>query len=102
MRLSFSAGASHDLSEAWAWYNRQQPGLGAEFLSAVEPLLESIENRPLQFPKLETESARHLRYALVRRFPYRIIFEVGSDETLVVLAVAHTSRRPDYWSDRPI
>ncbi|RLT05905.1 MAG: type II toxin-antitoxin system RelE/ParE family toxin, partial [Planctomycetota bacterium] len=33
------------------------------------------------------------------RFPYKIIFEMIQNE-VVVLAVAHGSRRPNYWLKR--
>jgi plasmid stabilization system protein ParE len=101
MSLSFSAGAERDLADAMDWYNNQRPGLGGDLLEAVRPLLASIANQPFQFPRYDSGSTRHFRYALVRRFPYRIVFEVRPDESLVVLAVAHTSRHPDYWTNRP-
>ncbi|MBI3461482.1 MAG: type II toxin-antitoxin system RelE/ParE family toxin [Planctomycetes bacterium] len=36
---------------------------------------------------------------MLPRFPYRIIYEVRSDE-IVILAIAHNRRRPGYWSRR--
>jgi len=36
------------------------------------------------------------RRVLLRTFRYADIFEILADEILVV-AVAHTSRRPNYW-----
>jgi toxin ParE1/3/4 len=32
----------------------------------------------------------------VKRFPYRIIFQVDG-ERVTVVAIAHHSRRPEYW-----
>jgi len=39
------------------------------------------------------------RRALLRRFPYMVVFEVVEDR-IVVWAVAHTKRRPGYWLAR--
>ena len=39
------------------------------------------------------------RVTLLDRFPFRIPYQIA-DATIVVLALAHTSRRPDYWARR--
>ncbi len=39
------------------------------------------------------------RRVLTTRFPYALIYRAAADETVIV-AVAHTSRRPGYWMDR--
>lgn len=99
--MELSQGAEQDLAEAIAWYNSQREGLGAKFLDAVERLLQRIESTPLQFPKVEGRNRqRNLRQALLRQFPFRIIFEILDDETLLGLAVAHASRHPRYWDKR--
>jgi hypothetical protein len=40
------------------------------------------------------------RWVRVRRFPYLLIFRRKSPEVIVIVAVAHTSRRPGYWRRR--
>jgi len=35
----------------------------------------------------------------VRRFPFLIVYAMLGDQ-LVVIAVAHTSRKPGYWRER--
>jgi hypothetical protein len=40
-----------------------------------------------------------VRRATVRQFPYRIAY-LMLDETIRVLAVAHTRRAPGYWQGR--
>ena len=40
-----------------------------------------------------------IRWALLPRFPYAVIFmDLGTE--IRVLAVAHAKRRPGYWLDR--
>jgi len=36
----------------------------------------------------------------VNRFPYLLIFGEQSPNVVMVVAVAHTSRRPGYWRHR--
>lgn len=76
------------------WYEERRPGLGSEFVGAVDDLLARIGDRPHQFP-VWLSNAR-FRRALVNRFPFSLFFHVV-DEVPVVVAVAHTSRRPGYW-----
>jgi len=96
MHLSLSPNAEKDIDSAAYWYHSQRKGLGAEFLSAVERLLTKIHAQPLLYPAFQHSSNRNLRCAIVRRFPYRIVFEIKKQQ-IIVLAVAHTSRKPDYW-----
>lgn len=102
MTLQISWGAEQDGEEAVSWYDAQREGLGAEFLDELQHQLEIIESAPLRFPKLpRANDHRQIRQAILRRFPYRVIFETKEDLTLLVLAVAHTSRHADYWRGRP-
>ena len=40
-----------------------------------------------------------LRRVRLHRFPFHIFF-AARDEEIVVVAIAHERRRPDYWADR--
>jgi hypothetical protein len=40
------------------------------------------------------------RRALLRHFPYALIFVIEADETLVVIACFHGSRDPALWQQR--
>ena len=59
-----------------------------------------IGRDPLRYPVYEGKpSSRIFRRARVERFPYIVVYQVRHDETLVV-AVAHSTREPGYWTDR--
>ena len=45
-------------------------------------------------------AAQEYRWVRVRRFPYVLIFRQRSRESVMVMAVANTSRRPGYWRGR--
>ena len=95
------AGARRDLRSSTDWYQKQS-GLGADFVAAVAVAIRRLENDPHSLPSAENPwppVGRNIRRSPVEGFPFQVIFEVLSDE-LVVLAVAHGSRRPGYWRRR--
>ena len=81
--------------EAALWYDREQSGLGTEFLKAVRYVLGRIEEGALQFPLVTND----IRRAILRRFPFGIFFAV-EDETATILAVTHLHRHPASWQRR--
>lgn len=87
--------AEADVAEAYGWYEAQRPGLGDDFLLCIEAALEAIGDRPQSFPLID----RRTRRALVRRFPYLILFAVLTD-AISVVAVFHTSRDPERRTPR--
>ncbi|MBK8975271.1 MAG: type II toxin-antitoxin system RelE/ParE family toxin [Planctomycetes bacterium] len=83
------------MSDAYAWYEAQRVGLGDEFLAAVDDVFSTILETPMRFRVLVLDT----RQALVRRFPYRILYRIAGDE-VVVVACFHASRDPRRWEDR--
>ena len=87
--------AQQELDEAIAYYNSQAPGLGDAFLLEAVATIDRIRRFPQAWHPLG-ESTRRCR---LRRFPYGLIYHEDKGEVLIV-AVAHSHRRPDYWRDR--
>ena len=81
--------------EASLFYEGESSELGLEFLDDVQRVIDSLR----EHPKLGQAVGRNLRRALLRRFPFSLIYSDAADEILVV-AVAHQRRRPDYWRGR--
>jgi toxin ParE1/3/4 len=79
-------------TEAANWYNIKRDGLGNEFLLALEAKINAIRRSPSNFPLVY----KNIRRALLERFPYGIYFII-EDETIYVLAIQHTSRKPKIW-----
>jgi toxin ParE1/3/4 len=94
-RVAYHRLAAAELIESARFYDRRRTGLGDEFLSAVDAVLELIQAQPQLGRRglLGTLSFR------TRRFPFRIVYELQPDRTWIV-AVAHLSRRPGYWARR--
>ena len=70
--LVVSVQTEADLSEAFAWYDQLQPGLGDDLVRCVEQALDRILDHPEAF----ATSSLNVRRALVRRFPYGLFFRV--------------------------
>jgi plasmid stabilization system protein ParE len=100
MILRILAEAEAEIEAARRYLNQQSRGLGGRFLDDLAERLAGIAENPLRFPKLETLAAdQPYRRALLTVFRYAVVFEV-LDNAIVVVAVTHTNRAPDYWLDR--
>jgi len=93
--IRFLAEAEAELGEAVACYDGLSPGLGAEFALEVRDGLGRIE----QYPKAWQLLGRRARRYRLRRFPYGLVYAPLRSE-IVVLAVMHLHRKPDYWKGR--
>jgi plasmid stabilization system protein ParE len=96
----FHKAASRELIEAAGYYERRRPGLGDDFLAAVDDLVASILANPrMGEPVTDVRVQGEHRRRLLERFDYSVVYEVRHDE-IVVKAVAHNRRRPGYWARR--
>ena len=87
--------AELEFHDAYDWYEFQRSGLGEEFARAVHACLALVCRHPRIFPAAVDE----FRRALVRRFPYELIYEITPHE-IVVYAVFNCSRNPERWQRR--
>lgn len=95
MRLLVRAAAEADILEAARWYEQRSPGLGGEFLRAVDVALAEIARGPERYPLVHGEARR----ALLRHFPYGVFF-VATPEFVSVVACVHARRDPRRWQGR--
>lgn len=92
----FTPPARADLIAAQDWYEHESPGLGRGFRAAIDDVVQRISANPQQFPVIH----KNVRRALLRRFPYALMFVTEADETITVLACFHGSRDPARWQKR--
>jgi len=71
--------------------------LGAELENEIDAVLETILQFPEAVPQWHNRPDR--RVAVLDRFPFTVPYQIKRDE-IVILALAHTSRRPGYWLRR--
>ncbi|HVB47629.1 MAG TPA: addiction module protein [Burkholderiales bacterium] len=70
-------------------------GLGDAFVLETISAFEQIR----RFPEPWQPLGAGMRRCRVRRFPYGLIF-AKDERDILILAVAHTHREPDYWRTR--
>lgn len=92
----FTLPARTELIDAQDWYENEAPDLGRRFRVAVDAVIEQMSANPRQFPVVY----KSLRRALLRSFPYALMFAIEADETLSVIACFHGSRDPAHWQKR--
>jgi toxin ParE1/3/4 len=99
-RVRYHARARADYDQAASWYESRVTGLGDDFADAVERAEAMVAERPEAWPKWPTGAAGlDVRRCLLHGFPYGLVYMIHDDE-VIVLAVAHQRRRPDYWRER--
>jgi plasmid stabilization system protein ParE len=91
----FTQAARAELTGAQDWYEGEVPGLGRRFRGAIDSLVARMCANPRQFPVI----FKNVRRALLRRFPYSLLFVVEGEE-LTVIACFHASRDPARWQNR--
>ena len=101
MNLRILAEAETEIESARQYLTERSSRLGDRFIADLQEALDAVAERKERFSKLETlPDNSPYRRALLSIFRYAVVFEILTDEILV-LAVAHTSREPNYWLDRP-
>jgi hypothetical protein len=94
-RLVWRPEALEEVAQAAQWYEERRSGLSAEFLRMLDATTAAVKRAPLHYPVIH----RTLRRALLRRFPYSLIFSVLDDE-IVVLGCVHWRQSPRRWRSR--
>ena len=92
--------AADEAVEAAARYELQQPGLGIDFERAVDAALDLLEEEFAPLVSMPGAAGTHgAKRIILKRFPYDIVVKERDGE-IIVIAIAHHSRRPGYWRDR--
>ena len=97
MKLRIHRLAVGEIDHEVDYYESRSVGLGAELENEIDAVLETVLLFPYAAP--QWKDRRDRRVAVLDRFPFTLVYQIKVDE-IVVLALAHTSRRPGYWSRR--
>jgi plasmid stabilization system protein ParE len=91
----FDPDARAEFLEAVQYYEDSQTGLGRRFRVAIETAVKSIAENPFRYRVLHPPFRRYL----LQNFPYAIIYSI-EPENILIIAIAHTKRKPGYWIKR--
>lgn len=93
--IEFHSGARRDFDESLDWYAAKSVVAAVRFVASVEAALAIVAESPLRFGTSDSAC----RECPLKRFPFRIVYRVVDDRVLI-MAIAHTRRRPSFWRDR--
>jgi plasmid stabilization system protein ParE len=84
----FTHAARTDLADTAGWYDTHVQGLGSRFIDAVYEISDGLPDFPKKYPV----ASNGTRMAVLRRFPYTVVYRLEPD-AIQVLAVL--SQRAD-------
>lgn len=85
--------AQKELSQSYKWVERQQSGLGLEFLNQVNKDLKFISYKP-QFYALENRDYREL---IMKNFPFTILYKFDeSNYKIIIVSIFHSKINPKF------
>jgi toxin ParE1/3/4 len=94
-RVEYHEGAIADVKIAVAWYKKRSPKAALDFIEELHRAADTIRETPDRWPIEKNDTRRFLLW----RFPFAIIYS-EQESVVTIWAVAHGSRRPEYWARR--
>jgi plasmid stabilization system protein ParE len=95
VEVTIHPDAEAEYEHALGWYLARSPQAAERFEAALDRAIEAIRANPTTFPLCDDIH----RFVLLKRYPYSLVYRLDGDSARVI-AVAHSKRRPGYWSDR--
>ena len=93
-RLEIRPEVFADIEKAERWYDEREPNLGADFVRETILAIETLSNNPLGYRV--RHKRRNVRWKLMNKFPYRVVFRVRED-LITVIGVIHSARHDRQW-----
>ena len=94
-RVEYHEGAAKDVKAAIKWYQERSSKAALDFVEELDRATQTISETPDRWPAGKNNTRRFLLW----RFPFSIIYSEQEAE-VIIWAVAHAGRRPNYWSGR--
>jgi plasmid stabilization system protein ParE len=95
LRIDFDPEAIEEARDAFLWYRHRNTSAGQSFAAEFERAIDVIRSNPERGPHYLDQTRRFL----LRRYPYHIVYRF-TENSVQVIAVAHSRRRPGYWRSR--
>ena len=89
----FESPASHEVTQAFEWYESRKSGLGSEFLRSVALAHDLLVSDPLRF----SVTRAPFQWIKLRKFPYGLHYRVTGDKVSVLVCL-HFRQSPERWS----
>jgi hypothetical protein len=95
MQVQILREAETEFWEAVTEYEQLEHGLGLRFKDEVQSHIKAIRKHPT-LPRIRESNYRRVN---LRIFPFYLAYVIRA-ETIYVVAIAHSKRKPDYWKKR--
>lgn len=100
--ITYHALARADVYDAWSWYEAREPGLGDRLVASIDAALDQVAVWPQSgSPAIEVGGEVIERRVGTTGFPYLARYRVV-DDSILVTAVYHQRRHPDFASERSL
>ena len=93
--VEFLAEAEDEFEAAAAFYETGSASTAARFVRTVNHTIALVQD----FPELGSSVGAVDRRVLVSGFPYQVVYRFDG-HLIIVVAIAHLHRKPDYWHGR--
>ena len=96
MKIKYAQGARVEFASATRRYARVA---GTACANAFRTEVRHMEMLITAHPDMGAQTVNRCRYMVLDRFPFSVVYRHVTD-TLIIIAIAHHSRRPGYWAGR--
>ena len=94
-RIEFHPSAIREIRDAIQWYRDRDEQVSEEFRSLIAAAEELVQRSPESWASY-VHNTRGFRF---QKFPFVMAY-VTRDDTIFIVALAHTRMKPGYWRDR--
>jgi len=95
VKIRILSPAQDEINRIIEFYDERAPGLGLEFLDELDQTWAAL----IDHPEVGARHSNDVRRIVLPRFPFVVLYSLEPGE-IVVHAIAHQRRRPDYWRHR--
>ena len=95
MNVKYLKTARDEFHDAIKYYETRQIDLGMKFQSDIRCSIERIK----EFPNTYVVVKENIRRCLLHKFNYSILYTI-KDNYILIIAISHQHKKPDYWVDR--
>ncbi len=92
MRVIYNSCANREVRSIAEYYTHEAGAKHAqECLNDLEEIVDRIKLWPRSFPAIDTDIHR----AVLSKYPFVVLYEIESKESVRILAVRHQKQNPD-------
>ncbi len=91
----FHEEAEQEIFDAANFYEEVSHTLTIEFFDELFSVIDTV----VASPNRNQEISKGFRKSNLKRFPFKVVYKI-ENEKIVVVAIAHHKRKPNYWKKR--